>query len=262
VTNIVLGVVSSAVSAALAWLAQALLRQRRAERTRRFLGLRHGGDCLLVTPRHMSGAERSVSRRDLLALMELGTLVRESGARPEVLGHDEVGQELGARTEFCVGGPAANARAAAHLRALLPGARFHACEDTSPSPLEIGDRRYEGSRNSGYALLARITAGSGGRPTFLISGQLAFANLAATRYLAAERDRLARRYGTDADFCLLLRVSQTDIYGADLVEFVADVTEPATRRERAGEGGGGHGGGEAAGPAIPAPASAESGPPA
>jgi hypothetical protein len=218
--NVVLGVVSSAVSAALAWAVQAGLRQRRLDRRRAFFGLRPDSGCTVVLPRHMSGTEHSVNRRDVLALMELATLIRECGARADVLGHDEVTQGLGGQTEFCVGGPVANARTAAHLRWKLPGVRMDRV-------LAVGEREYVRDAAADYVLLARITAGEGGRPAFLICGQTAIANLAGVRWLSAQYRPLARRYGTEGTFSVLLKVVQPDAYGADVVEPVGDVTREA-----------------------------------
>ncbi|WP_051940362.1 hypothetical protein [Phaeacidiphilus oryzae] len=230
VLNVVLGVVSSAVSAALAWTVQRGLLRRRLERKRAFFGLRADSGCTTVLPRHMSGTEVSVNRRDVLAVMELAALIRECGARADVVGHDQVTQGLGGRTEFCVGGPAANNRTAAHLRWKLPGVRME-------RGLEVGGREYLRSDEAEYALLARITAGEGGRPTFLVCGQSAIANLAAARWLSAQYRRLAHRYGTEGTFCLLLKVVQPSAYGADVVELLGDVTREATARPPAAKPG-------------------------
>lgn len=237
VLNIVLGVVSSAVSAALAWLLQTALRRRSLERERDFFGLPQGGECTIVVPRHVSSqSDNSVNQRDVLALMELATLVRQCGARLEVVPHDKVGQGLGTRTEFCVGGPMANARTAAHLRWKLPGVRIHdsAARDGS---IVVGSRAYGQNAGVNHVLLSRITAGEGGRPTFLICGQTAISNIAGVRYLARHHRELARRYGRSGSFSLLLRVVQPEDYGADVTELVGDVTAEAGAAPPASESG-------------------------
>jgi hypothetical protein len=79
-------------------------------------------------------------------------------------------------------------------------------------------------------LLARLTAGQNDdpRPVFLFCGQRSVANQAAARYLARHHSRLARKYGTRGNFCVLLRVVNSQAYGPDVVELVADVTRAAT----------------------------------
>lgn len=77
-----------------------------------------------------------------------------------------------------------------------------------------------------YVLLARLTAGQASRPVFLFCGQRAITNQAASRYLARHHEKLARKHGRDS-FCLLLKVVNSQAYGPDVVELVADVTKAA-----------------------------------
>jgi hypothetical protein len=102
--------------------------------------------------------------------------------------------------------------------------------DPEPGPdqgaFQIGGERYRMERGvTEYALLARITAGLS-RPVFLFCGQRAINNQAATRYLARHHERLARKYGKGS-FVLLLKVVNSQAYGPDVVELVADVTRAA-----------------------------------
>ena len=231
VLNIVLGVASSAVSAALAWVLQASLRRRSLERKRAFFGMRAGTECLIVAPRKAGSAveERVVAQRDVYAMMELAALVRECGAEAEIIGAGEVRQGVGGRAEFCIGGPLANERTAAHLRWRLPGVSATAEWEAGVNELIVGDRSY--TREKGlveYVLLARITGGEGERPTFLVCGQTATSNLAAVRVLSRRHRELIRAHGPRGTFALLLRVVQPGAYGPDVVEFVADVTAQAS----------------------------------
>ncbi|MFD9129863.1 hypothetical protein [Kitasatospora sp. NPDC059571] len=234
VLNVVLGLVASAISAGLGWLAQNLRRRRRLERTRRFFGLPEGTECLLVVPRKGGpGASTAVARDDAYAMMELAALVRECGARAEIVAHDQVRQGLGGKAEFCLGGPTANNRTAAHLASWLPG--FSAAGADGDLTIGAGDKVYPLSYPvpdgaPAHVLLARVHAGSGDRPVFLISGQTATSNHAAVRYLAAHHRTLARKHGTDGTFAVVLRVVNPDAYGPDVVEQAADVTAAATAR--------------------------------
>ncbi|GAB2888838.1 hypothetical protein GCM10027074_66460 [Streptomyces deserti] len=79
-----------------------------------------------------------------------------------------------------------------------------------------------------YVLLARLTAqqSQNTHPVFLFCGQTSITNQAATRYLARNHERLARKHGTHS-FVLLLKVINSQAYGPDVVELVADVTRAA-----------------------------------
>ncbi|WP_030263112.1 hypothetical protein [Streptomyces sp. NRRL B-24484] len=234
VLNVVLGLVASAISAGIGWLAQTVRRRRRLERTQRFFGMPEGTECLLVVNRDAGArASTAVARNDVYALMELAALVRECGARAEIVAHDQVRQGLGAKAEFCLGGPSSNNRTAAHLASWLPGVSA-AAGDTDLT-ITVGDKEFPLSRpvQEGvpvYALLARVHAGSGDRPVFLISGQTSTSNHAAVRYLAANHRALARRHGADSTFVVVLKVVNPGAYGPDVVELAAEVTAEATAR--------------------------------
>ena len=233
VLNIVLGVVSSAVSAALAWLVQAGVRRRRLERERAFFGMPAGTECLIVAPRKggTTAEDRVISQRDVYAMMELAAVVSDCGATAEIVGATDVRQGVGDRAEFCIGGPTVNERTAAHLRWRLPGVSFLVDWEHGVHSLTVGDRTYALEKGTvEYVLLARITGGQGERPTFLICGQTATANLAAARVLARRYRELIRTHGPDGTFTLLLGVMQPAAYGSDVVEFLGDVTAQASVR--------------------------------
>ncbi|MFD3660344.1 hypothetical protein ACFWVF_07015 [Streptomyces sp. NPDC058659] len=228
VRNIVLGVLATGVSASFGWLGRTYLWRRRLRRKQAFFGLPGNSECLLVVNRE-SGGERSVHRFDVFALLELSALIKDCGAQARILTHDQAHQGFGDRTEFCVGGPYSNRRMDAHLATLLPGVEVNV--EVEPSPVRgmfrIGSGRYLSEVGvSEYVILARLTAGEGGRPVFLFCGQRAITNQAATRYLARHHRSLARRYRSGS-FVLLLKVINSQAYGPDVVELVADVTQLA-----------------------------------
>ncbi|MFJ2900814.1 hypothetical protein [Streptomyces sp. NPDC087212] len=231
VLNIVLGVIAAGLSAALGWLARTSLWKRRLRRKQAFFGLPDNSESLLVVNRDAGGPESTVTRHDVFALLELSALIKDCRAHAQVLAHDAMRQGFGERTEFCVGGPASNRRMLAHLASLLPGVRVNI--DSEPGPdrgaFQIGSERYrmEGGRAE-YVILARLTAGQGreARPVFLFCGQRAITNQAATRYLARHHERLWRKHG-NTSFVLLLKVVNSQAYGPDVVELVADVTRAA-----------------------------------
>lgn len=226
--NIVLGVLATGVSASLGWLGRTYLWRRRLRRKQEFFGLPGNAECLLVVNRE-SGGDRSVHRFDVFALLELSALIKDCGAQARILSHDQTHQGFGDRTEFCVGGPYSNRRMAAHLATLLPGIEVNV--EVEPSAdrgaFVVGGDRYPSEPGvSEYVILARLTAGEGGRPVFLFCGQRAITNQAATRYLARHYEDLARLHRSGS-FVVLLKVVNSQAYGPDVVELVADVTRAA-----------------------------------
>ncbi|QXE34026.1 hypothetical protein KQY30_06700 [Streptomyces sp. GMY02] len=228
IRNIVLGVVAVGVGAVLGWIVRTSLWRRGLRRKQAFFGLPKNSECLLVVNRE-AGGDGAVHRHDVFALLELAALIKDCGAHAEIVQHDTARQGFGERTEICLGGPASNRRMAAHLASLLPGVTV----TTDPEPkadrnaFRIGTERYPAEPGvAEHVLLARLTAGEGARPVFLFCGQRAITNQAASRYLARHHERLARKYG-DSSFCLLLKVVNSQAYGPDVVELVADVTRAA-----------------------------------
>ncbi|MEU6420337.1 hypothetical protein [Streptomyces spiralis] len=228
VRNIVLGVIAAGISAALGWLTRTYLWKRKLRRKQAFFGLPENSESLLVVNRDAGGTELAVHRYDVFALLELSALIKDCGANAQVVTQDAAQQGFGERTEFCVGGPGSNRRMLAHMSVMLPGVRVNV--DPEPGPdrgaFQIGSERYRMEAGvTEYVLLARITAGPS-RPVFLFCGQRAITNQAATRYLARNHERLARKHG-NGSFVLLLKVVNSQAYGPDVVELVADVTRAA-----------------------------------
>ncbi|MEU6551910.1 hypothetical protein ABZ915_16750 [Streptomyces sp. NPDC046915] len=231
VRNIVLGVVAAGISAGLGWIARTYLWKRKLHRKQGFFGLPENSESLLVVNRDPATSEPAVHRFDVFALLELAALIKDCGAHLQVVTQDTVQQGFGERTEFCVGGPGSNRRMLAHMSAMLPGIRVNV--DPEPGPdrgaFQIGSERYRMEPGvTEYVLLARLTAGERreARPVFLFCGQRAITNQAATRYLARNHERLTRKHGGNS-FVLLLKVVNSQAYGPDVVELVADVTRAA-----------------------------------
>ncbi|MDQ8705579.1 hypothetical protein RCO28_24230 [Streptomyces sp. LHD-70] len=228
---VVVGAFAAGILLCLGWFARTYLWKRGLRRKQAFFGLPDNAETLLVVNRDAAGPELTVSRTDMFSLLELSALIKECGAHAQVIAHDTVKEGFGERTEFCVGGPASNRRMAAHLHAMLPGIRVNSEPEPGPDrgAFQIGSERYrmEPGRAE-YVVLARLTAGQGGqaRPVFLFCGQRAITHQAATRYLARHHERLSRKHGTNS-FVLLLKVVNSQAYGPDVAELVADVTKSA-----------------------------------
>lgn len=232
VRNIVLGLAASAISAGLGWFVRTYLWRRGLGRQQRFFGLPSGSECLLVVNRDPGSRDWSVARHDVFALIELSALIKDCRAHAEILPHDTAWQGFGARTEFCIGGPVSNHRMAAHLRSKLPGVEVN-LDNVGPDrgAFTVSGETYRLDKGTvEHVLLARLAADENtgnSRPVFLSSGQTSISNQAAVRYLARHHVRLARKYGLDGSFCLLLKVTNSQAYGPDVVEVVADVTRAA-----------------------------------
>ncbi|MEU8913950.1 hypothetical protein [Streptomyces nigrescens] len=231
-TLLLLTVAAAALIAGLAagWAVQSAVARRKLTREQGFFGLPGGSECVLVTHRDSSSAHWSIPRHDALALLGLAAVIENCGAHPEVAPHDTGLQGFGARTEFCVGDPTAHRRLAAHLANLLPGVAVHPGDESGAGrgTFTIGGSTYRMEPGAvEYVLLARLTAGEGDRPVFLAAGQRPVTHRAAVRHLVRNRARLARKHGTDGQFCLLLKVVNSQAYGPDVVELVADVTKAA-----------------------------------
>ncbi|MFH8344315.1 hypothetical protein [Streptomyces sp. NPDC018045] len=218
------------VGAPAGWAAHTAVARRKLSREQSFFGLPDGSECVLVTHRDSTSAHWSIPRHDALALLGLASVVETCGAHTEVAPHDTGLQGFGARTEFCVGDPTAHRRLAAHLANLLPGVAVHPGDEhgIGRGTFAVGGSTYRMEPGAvEYVLLARLTAVESGRPVFLAAGQRPVTHRAAVRHLVRNRARLARRYGTDGQFCLLLKVVNSQAYGPDVVELVADVTKAA-----------------------------------
>ncbi|MDK1472178.1 hypothetical protein QNO07_01850 [Streptomyces sp. 549] len=228
--DLILVLAAAALGAGIGWCVRTLLWRRKLRRRQRFLGLPDNSECLLVVNRD-AGGDGAVGRNDVFALLELSALVKDCRSHVQVVSADTARQGFGERTEFCVGGPVSNRRTAAHLQSLLPGVRINTASEPGPDRgcFTVGSERYRlESGVAEYVLLARLTAGQDARPVFLLCGQRSVTSQAAARYLARNQARLARKHGINGNFCLLLKVANSDAYGADVVELVADVTRAAS----------------------------------
>ncbi|OEJ34408.1 hypothetical protein [Streptomyces subrutilus] len=229
VRNIVLGVIATALSGGFGWFTRTYQWRRALRRKQAFFGLPTGSDCLFVVNRQMGGTDSSLHRNDAFALLEISSLIRDCGATVQIVTHDAARQGFGERAEFCVGGPVSNTRTTAHLSSMLPGVRVDVSGEPGPDrgAISVGGEVYRWEKGlAEYVLLARLTTGRGSRPVFLLSGQTANSNQAAARYLARHHRELAREYGAES-FCVLLKVVNSDAYGPDVTELVADVTRAA-----------------------------------
>jgi hypothetical protein len=234
VIDIVTGLLTAVISGTCVWMWQRGSRVRRLRRKAAFFGLRARQECLVVINHHWQ-SPKTISREDVYALLDVGSLAEEIGCRLSVRSSNEhVGGVAGRRTEFCIGGPDSNARAGAHLASFLPGVRFRPFKEVRVHvELVVGEQRFVRDPDKiEYALVARFTPAGGTHPVFLICGQTAITNRAAIHYLKTNYRELARIVSLDS-FCLVVKVTEPEVYGHEMVTLEADVSGAAfvARRE-------------------------------
>jgi hypothetical protein len=224
-----LGVGSSVVTGSAVWVGQRVRTSTRTRTLRRFLGLigPHRDACRIVVGRHHSHSHL-IHQSDVAAMLEVSALVRATGVQPVVLSAEEAA-DAADEVEFCISGPTANVRMAAHLRRYLPGLTHAPAIPDSPRSLAllVGGREFAAERgHSEYVALARVCR-PGRAHLFLLDGQTGITNRAAAVFLAEHRAPLRRRFGDDETFVLILRVTDPVAYGHREVEEAADVTAAA-----------------------------------
>ncbi|WP_049568256.1 hypothetical protein [Streptomyces sp. SBT349] len=228
--NILIGLITTVISGGSVWLAQRAKAARLWRGKAAFFGIQPGQRCLLILSRHHE-KPRATGHRDVRALLEVAPLVEELGGRISVEPADEFLGTNGEATEFCLGGPVANRRSAAHLAHHLPGVAF---TPLGPGPdsgaITAGGEEFRlalGERE--YAVIAKFTPREASRPVFLICGQVQYANLAAMHFLKRDHRSLSRSLASPERFCLVVRISASRVYGHERVELERDVTAAAFR---------------------------------
>lgn len=230
-TELAINLLASIITGTSVWLAQRLYRFRTLARRQAFFGLEAKSAAVISVSRHAASTlSQSVERQDLAAVVDVAVLIRDCGAVPDIMAPDGGGRGVGRATEFCIGGPDSNKRTATHLRSLVRGVRIESYEANKEGlTIHVGSntfRRVRGSEE--FVLIARIASARPARlPLWLVCGQTARSNHAATRYLTTEHRHLSRTYGSDKSFCIALRLIEPDAYGIDQIELIADVTTEA-----------------------------------
>ncbi|MHC1559128.1 hypothetical protein ACR9E3_09230 [Actinomycetospora sp. C-140] len=223
-----INLLASVVAGLAVWAFQRFRLRLRAERRRTFFGMSPDIACVISVPRHVgSNLTHGVHRMDAAAMIEISAIARDCGSTVQSLVFDDstsFADPLGERTEFCLGGPDANARTAVHLERLLPGVTFEPFDEAGPAvPLHVGGQTFVRVEDvEEYVVLARIPTSH--RPVFLICGQSAQTNLVAARRLKSDYEFLLRKYGQNGRLCLVIRVDQPRVYAGGLTRIALDAT--------------------------------------
>ncbi|MFC4506947.1 MULTISPECIES: hypothetical protein [Streptomyces] len=224
--NILIGLLTSLLGIGLGALWQRWHRTRELHRRADFFGARPGEPCVIVSgDKH--GRPGTIHKRDLRAVVELAVLLSQLGCRVTVESADLRGGN-GDRTEFCVGGPigGSNPRTGGHLAAHLPGVTIHPFSDHRDSvAITVGDEHYYFDRgHQEYAVVAKFTPPESSRPVVLVCGQSSVANQAAVHFLRREYAAVARSVASLDRYCLLVKVSNIDVYAFHQAVLERDVS--------------------------------------
>jgi hypothetical protein len=230
-SDLAINLLASVIAGLAVFTAQRAQRRRVLGKRRRFFGAYPDRTCMICAPRWAgSTTPASVSRFDVVALIEVATIIKECGSSVELASQSDqavLQNSLGDRPEFCIGGPEANTRMSAHLQTFLPQVKYDKYAEVGAAvTLHIGNSSFV--RQSGeveYVLLGKITSEQ--FPIFAISGQTAISNSAAAKYLAMNYKSLISTYGLDGRFCLLLKVVNSQAYGNRKMSLVGDYTSIA-----------------------------------
>jgi len=227
VQDVIVGVVTSIVTAVAVWSWTRLRALRILHRRAAFFGVSPGETCLILM-NHSARDAQVVVQNDVDVLVETARLVDEIGARTTIARFDRVLEPAGDTTEFCIGGPDSNERSRVHIKTYLPGIRYLPYAEGSPDSTAIvaGDDvfRYQPAELE-HALLVRFYPDASARPVILICGQSSRANRATIHYLSTNYDTSLRRsYGDNRPFCLVLKVESPLVYGVKSVRLARDVT--------------------------------------
>jgi hypothetical protein len=231
--DLLINLIASVIAGLAVWLYQYASRYQRLARTRDFLGVRGNEKCLVSIPRHTSSSrENSVHRLDLATVVEVATLLERAGGETDLDISDRDTRGVAIMTEFCIGGPHANERTAAHLRQFAPGVHIAPWSESPDVRLTVGDTVFDweqGERE--HVLVFKIVFEHAPKnPLWIICGQVAIANQAAARFIKRNLVQLRKRYKSDQSFCLALRIADSKTYGYENVEELLDCTRAAFKR--------------------------------
>jgi hypothetical protein len=224
--NFVVGLATAAASGVSVWLWQRGSRVRRLHKRAEFFGF-DGMNQFLIILNDNPRAKGTMAHDDIAAVIEIASCGRLLGVEPNVVHYSNAGALFGTVAEFCLGGPDANPRTAAHLNNYFAGVSHDPFDPDRKNPdalaINVADqkfRRVPGQED--HVLLAKFRPSGTHRPIFLIDGQTAAANRAAAFYLVRNLDLLIKKY--PSNFCLMLKVRSPYIYGYRAVDLVADLT--------------------------------------
>jgi hypothetical protein len=232
--NVLVGLVTSLVTAAAVWSWQRVRRARVLRRRAALLGVTPGAPVTIVSTPWWRD-ERRTATPDLQAVVVLAVAVTELGGRVTVRPAPEVRGVNRDHVELCLGGPYANPRAAAYLAAYLPGVTVRPYDAADPATLaiEVGGREFAWEHDvREHVLVARFVPAGTRYPVLLVAGQTAVTNHAAADFLVRQYRTLQRTVTDPERFCVVLAVHRPDVYGPESAGVVMDASdvafEPAT----------------------------------
>jgi hypothetical protein len=227
--NIAIGLATSILSGGFVWAWQRARNIRILRRKQEFFGLKPGAACLIVM-NHKYDAPGSTAQNDVQAMIKVATLASETGSKISVRSCDEIKGINADHTEFCIGGINSNPRTVEYLTNYLPGVTLKPYSATrrDSAAIVVGDQRFLFEHGKAeYALVAKFTPPASARPVMIICGQRSVANRGAMEFLHRNYLTLMKSVTSTDQFCLVVKIVSSDIYGHEMTELTEDVTAAA-----------------------------------
>lgn len=170
-----------------------------------------------------------INHNDVYALFELSKIIQELKGELEIFPVTGVQIAPGDNTEFCIGGPDSNIRSKEHIETYLTGINVKTYSEDSPTiEIKVKDKIFKYNQyKKEYVILSKIMPLNKEFPIFLISGQSSITNRGAAYYLVNNYSQIIKKYGTTEQFCYILCINNSKLYGYKTIELVEDITESA-----------------------------------
>lgn len=229
-SDLAINLLASIIAGVAVWLYQRTAQFQRVNRRKLFFGITKDAECIVSVPRHASSPRpNSVHRRDLAAVVEVAVIVEECSGEVDININSDGERDIGTATEFCIGGPLANNRTAAHLERFVPGFYMAPWPEDRSLTMRLGTVKFHrAEHHEEYAFVIRIALPAPAvGPLWIICGQVAVTNQAAARYIRLNYKELRKQYGNKRSFCIALRVLDSHAYGHSQVQVAGDYTHLA-----------------------------------
>jgi len=224
--NIAIGLATSVLSGGFVWAWQRGRNIRILRRKQEFFGLQSGAPCLIVM-NHKYDTPGSTAQNDVQAMIKVATFASEIGSKISVRSCDEVKGINADHTEFCIGGINSNPRTLEYLANYFPGVTLkpYSAARRDSTAIVVGNQRFLLEHGKAeYALVAKFTPPASTRPVMIICGQKSIANRGAIEFLHRNYLTLMKSLTSTDQFCLMVKIVSSDIYGHEMTELAGDVT--------------------------------------
>src|SRR5512145_59531 len=142
IENLVIGLLTSVITAIVVWLWQKTRRTYLLNKKSRFFGIAAKEKCLLVM-NHNPDQPSTMNHNDIYVLIEAAKITHDLEGEIVIAPYDVALEGTGEVTEFCIGGPDANQRSKAHIERFLKNVHFKPFNDAQePLALVAGEHTF------------------------------------------------------------------------------------------------------------------------